>query len=457
MSKTNSNSITSILIYALNNKQSGFREAMLKRIREDYPTKTISEDIIFSDGTHTSLPLQDLAGTKPDIYGMKNGSLELIIEVKASLGETLQNAQKAGGEYETTANNLNIPLLFIIPKKYNHEKELPKKTEIVDIIYWTEICKIARKFDSIGLEPLINNFVEIIDDENIINKNEIALLFIPDLIKETYEKLETFLEKIRNFLGWTTRKEPQEDQYGIGYDFKDNDNYWIGLLPSLDNKFFFSLAINKNQGNKLDNNDVHFDGEYYYIPCNDQEAQNIMNNQLNKQLFISNSLKAWLQDAQKHATEIKAVYGLSDKVLSLVENYLKNTRGEKGERQRDKEGIGCFFNNENYFLGINPSLNKIESDYCFSLAIHKEAIKEDFKKNPILESGEEIIAKKDYVTIKDKKGNEKNKYDSWFYFSLSSEKELFYKFLLSETPEEQQKNFNELVDKILDDARLFLE
>lgn len=426
MSKTNSNSITSILIYALNNKKSGFREAIIKRFKEK--NITISDDIFFSNGTHTTLPLAEMAGTKIDILGIEKAHFKIMIEVKASLYESLQHSQKAGGSYEITAREKNIPLVYIIPDGYKHEDQLPKKKDtdrlFVEILYWSEIRDIAKKTDSTGLDYQIEKFVEFIDQESILNRNEIAFLLMPGLIAKTYKiikKLLTLIEK-----NCPKHKKKQDDQYGIGYDW-ETSGYWIGLVPTIDERFFFSLAIAATKKPSFKNdNDVYYDGTYYYVPYDSNNAKEIgdkvekdsISNLINS---INNDfeLKTWLNEPQKRIIEIKAIYSLSAKLQKLVKEFLlKSKINDIGDPQSNEDQIGYYFDNENKFLGISPNE---ESTNSFSLAIYK---------------GEGDNNKKIYE-----------------FLPLSIEKEFFYKFLLSETKEEQQENFNELAKKVLESAK----
>ena len=101
MSRTNSNSITSILVAALNNTESEFRDEMLKFLsRKIYEgkDKKIDKKVEFYDCTHNPLLYKEMHGTEIDIIGRIPGhhKPELMIEIKASAREPLQNSQKRG-------------------------------------------------------------------------------------------------------------------------------------------------------------------------------------------------------------------------------------------------------------------------------------------------------------------------------------------------------------------------
>jgi len=434
MSKTNSNSITSILVHALNNRKSGFKSYIIgefnKKI-DDFNKSTnnkykpISENVVFSDGTYTTLPLKEMGNKKIDIYGMNKADLQIMIEVKANLNETLQKSQTE--EYIDAAINNCIPLVYIIPDGYNHEDDLKKikdkkSSNLIMIVYWSTIYDIAKKTDSTGLDYQIENFVELIDKDSVLNKNEMAVLFTPCLIADTLGKINILLKKIKDILGWTDKKTPQNNQYGIGYDYKGDANYWIGLVPTNDERFFFSLAIAATKKPSFNNyNDVYYDGTYFYVPYDSNNAKeigdtiekNIISNLINS-IDKDNDLKNWLNEPKKRIIEIKAIYGLSAKIQKLVKEFLiKNEINDIGDPQNNENQIGYYFDNGNKFLGISP---KEKSTNSFSLAVYN---------------------------------NNKKIYD---FFPLSAKEELFYKFLLSETQEEQQNNFNELANKVLKSA-----
>ena len=96
----------------------------------------------------------------------------------------------------------------------------------------------------------------------------------------------------------------------------------------------------------------------------------------------------------------------------------------------DGEGIGYYV--EDKFLGFSLDIiellktEKHNYDEVFSLAVYTKSLNEGkCERDGIFTNG------------------------FYYFFPLNTEKELFYKFLLSESAEEQQANFNFLVEKIL--------
>ena len=172
MSKTNSNCITSILIAVLNNKQSSFRGEFFKCIKKQYEDEDICipKETTFYDGTHQPLLYKEMNGKEIDIIARIPGKRKpvLMIEVKANIWENLQESQSKKGEYGKTAKKYGIPLIYIIPKYYSHEEEIP---EIARIIKWESILNIARSEkgkDDYFVEQ-IKNFVEFTDENKILS------------------------------------------------------------------------------------------------------------------------------------------------------------------------------------------------------------------------------------------------------------------------------------------------
>ena len=171
MNRTNSNSITSILIFALNNKKSKFRNKIL---REKFGIES-NENLCFYDGTHNPLLIPGMKNKQVDIYAREIGKhkVTMMIEIKANLLETLQKSQGKNGEYVKVSDHYAIPLFYIIPRQYYHKEKIPK-----GVIEWEEILEIAEACkDKTGLSEQIRNFVD-------LNENEIIF----STGKRTYKK-----------------------------------------------------------------------------------------------------------------------------------------------------------------------------------------------------------------------------------------------------------------------------
>lgn len=268
--KTNSNSITGILILALN-QESIFRTKILN-LFESKISKKLTSNLIFYECTHTPLLYKEMNGKEIDIIARSPGKHkpDLMIEVKANIGEPLQESQKKGGEYQKTSSTHDIPLIYIIPKQYSHRGELPKNAKIIE---WEEILQCSEN-TSISFDAQINQFVELSFADEIITEGEKELFEDKDLLLEIYKFKKEILKSIYEILKKNHRKidNYEEDQYGVGfsYHFK-GENYFIGFNPyNVDEKerYFFALDIAESCKNtELEKeNQLYFEDGYYYLP-----------------------------------------------------------------------------------------------------------------------------------------------------------------------------------------------
>lgn len=273
MAKTNSNSITSILTVALNSSTTEFRRKMIELFEKTIQRK-ISDTIIFYDCTHTSLLYKEMKGKEVDIIARTPGVHKpvMMIEIKANIGETLQDSQKEGGEYQKTSTEHKIPLIYIIPKNYIHKNELPNKAKK---IYWETILKHTDKI-SITFDTQINQFVEISEDDTCLSTEEKSLLQNNNLLVKIYEFKEKVLHILKEALESNKRNIDyrEESPWGVGfyYSFK-KQNYFIGFNPYFaenNNDNFFALDIQETShnfelGDRKDN-PLYFEEGYYYVP-----------------------------------------------------------------------------------------------------------------------------------------------------------------------------------------------
>lgn len=241
--KTNSNSITAILVNKLNYRKSGFRAAILK-------SWGLTDDIEFKDGTHSSINFPEMEGKQVDIVGMVGNDYKVLIEVKANFNEPLQDSQKSDGQYQTTAKMHNLDLKFIVPDSYFHEYQLPKESENVKIIPWSEIYKIAKEYDNTGFTEDIEYFVETDFHKNtldlVLRKGEVALFLSPAVIGNVISLEEKICNMMSRFSSSELKVEtkPQQDQLGRWYNIsygEKSKRIWIGfyLLKDAPNYSFY--------------------------------------------------------------------------------------------------------------------------------------------------------------------------------------------------------------------------
>lgn len=138
-------------------------------------------------------------GAEVDIIARVPGKHKpvLLIEIKAGVGEDLQESQAAGGAYEKTAAVHGIPLVYIIPENYSHADSLPKKSKI---IFWNQVYALAKEFDNTYFCDQIENFVEFSAESTLLEKDEIALLACPDSLRKIFSAKELALGEIDQVL-----------------------------------------------------------------------------------------------------------------------------------------------------------------------------------------------------------------------------------------------------------------
>lgn len=274
MSKTNSNSITSIFTAALN-ENLPFRRKVLK-IFEKILRKKIDSSVVFYDCIHSPLLYEEMNGKEIDIIARIPGVHKpvMMIEVKANTREPLQDSQRKEGEYENTAKEHHIPLIYIIPKNYIHENEIPK---IAKKITWESILEHAED-TKVSVNAQISNFVEIIEqDEGFLNE-EIKLFENKKLLLKIRQISLTVLERIEKVLKRNKRKgyRDEQDQWGVGYYYYFKGiGYYVGIVPAFDSfdsgRYFFSVCISEDYSNyneleHLTPDPVYFEEGYYFVP-----------------------------------------------------------------------------------------------------------------------------------------------------------------------------------------------
>ena len=248
--KTNSNSMTAILVVALNNKRSSFRNEFFKLVGLE------EKNITFYDGTHTSIEYSEINGKEVDIVGRLDGKTSFLMEIKVGISEPLQTSQAKDGEYETVFKEHSDKvkkLVYLIPTGYIHEKSLPESAVIV---YWEDVYSIANEYDNTGLENYIKEFVELSlwEESNLLSKGEFFMLINQKAFVDAFSLSKKILRLNQCYLDYKKYyfKGNQDNLSGIGTYFsmteKESGNFYLGLNPQISNhKYFFSIAIYKDQ------------------------------------------------------------------------------------------------------------------------------------------------------------------------------------------------------------------
>lgn len=343
MSKTNSNSITSILTVALN-QESSFRNKVLD-LFEQKIGKKIDREVQFYNCTHSPLLYREMNGKEIDIIARVSGKHKplMMIEVKASCRETLQGSQKKGGEYQKTSEKHGIPLLYIIPREYRYKRELPSNAKK---LFWEDIKKNTEKI-SINVKAQISQFVEIFETEGGICNKEKDILSNRELLLKTYKIKKIALEKIEEVLNRNGRviTYEQEDQWGVGKYYKDEGTeLYIGFNPQYseieDGKYFLAFCIAENCDNTdlgdRKSNPLFFDEGYYFLPI-------LNDDHLDGDQKVLSEIREELTNIQIHK-DVKKNF-----------KYFYSLRSKIGKEQFDK----LFINNDDQYKIDEKKYNKI--------------------------------------------------------------------------------------------------
>lgn len=329
MSKTNSNSITSILVIALNTDDSDFRKKMLELLKDSIEKKAnikIDDKIIkktrFYNSTHSPLPYPEMNDKEIDIIARVPGVHKpiMMIEVKANTDETLQDSQSKGKEYQKTSEVHGIPLVYIIPKEYRDIKKLPckphlkkakNKNQNAIILFWEDLKEITKNLKEIRFDGLIDTFIELTDESKKIQLNKFQKTALEDVKK---------IIKNNNIYNIS---DLQCNQWGIGYYFSTNRpkaDYFIGFTPDYkEDKKFLSLCIAENRenidlGDRDDNPKVapmFFNDGWYYFPLG--------KNKLNKNIKIPKEDEKFIDK-----NILNAIIDNRKKINELIKNIRNN-------------------------------------------------------------------------------------------------------------------------------------
>lgn len=221
--RTNSNSLVLITINKLNNKTSGFRYEMIKKMG-------LYEDTIFKDGTFSTIEEKEMNGKKVDIIAEHENKDIALIEVKVGINEDLQSSQRKKGEYEKLSKKYGMKLFYIIPEDYSHQNELP---DCGKIFTWEEIVEM----DSVKgtqFSDEIKHFSELNNDSRpdlITNISLFTTLFTKFLLTENlYHEPTSFYNKtLKEKITW--------------YDLTDDEELSIGISTETGNVFLYVMKV----------------------------------------------------------------------------------------------------------------------------------------------------------------------------------------------------------------------
>ena len=420
MNRTNSNSITSILIFALNNKKSPFRNKILK---EKFGIE-LNENLCFYDGTHNPLLIPEMKNKQVDIYAREIGKhkVTLMIEIKANLHEILRKPQGKKGEYLMVSEHYGIPLFYIIPRQYYHKEGIPK-----GIIEWEEILEIAEACkDKTGLSEQIRNFVDLTENKIVFGNQEKQYFTNLTKLGKVLAKRDLFKNDILNSLPKGAKFPTEENSYELGA-YWNNSSFFLGYsymykdFNDTKGKPVFMLTIAENKNNMIlgDKGFYYYEG-WYYIPIknipgfeNQKTIDDLKDKDIKPSIYGNIDIKKIQQLEMDN--NIPILNNFIDNIKLLCnEKSIMNKFKPKSRFEITKDWFGCYYTKknskkENIFIGYDT---KDES-------------------SPI------------DLTIQYNK-------NYWEKHSLKQSHPKFYeKFINSKTEEEYIKNFGQLIDEAL--------
>ena len=414
--KTNSNSITSILVVALNSDQE-FKKTMLDLFSERI-YKKIDERVQFYDCTHSPLLYPEMNGKSIDIIARIPGKHkpEIMIEVKANIGETLQNSQKADGEYYETARNHDIPLIYIIPKDYIHKNDLPKESKKqkpkVARITWEEILGETQKIN-IPFGSQIDQFVEISESQENISDDERKLLENTDLLVKIHNLEKSVLSIIDSVLTKNTDRQKEESQWGVGYYYSIKNppaDYYIGFNPyCTESKYFLAFDVAENCNN-VDLGDrpekpLYFEEGYYYLPILGSEFldnNDIIAKQMSKVKKIRDKLKELKISSIDNDVRdnFPTYFLLKTKVGETFENIFEEESGKIQINEKKYEEIKKIYKINNFIDNFSP-LSRFDSPSRYTYLIPTEASLRNPQAEGVIMSNtkDEVRVSKNFVNL----------------------------------------------------------
>lgn len=449
MGKTNSNSITAILINKLNYRKSGFRTEILKKWN-------LTGDLVFHDGTHSSVP--GLDGTKPDIIGKIGEKICVIIEVKANLHEPLQESQKKNGRYEQFVNDSDRHLIYIVPDGYEHIDELPDVNSKIHIFKWSKIYEIAKEYDNTGFTDQIDYFVEsqFPKSGSVLSKGDATIFLSPSIIGQVNRLYNEKKDLVDEF-----SKSNSSLFYNYEYDCLgwscgvDNKRkyVWIGLCTVKGFECSFFICIWIKDGNAEDYKlDGYEEMKNYFLDQKESGVDIYIPIRGDNINFIKNYFKGKLKDVKLEyfdelinsndsggekdikPLDIERVESLYLKINELMGNFEKNgsTPIKKQSKFKCHQDLGWWYDfkdrgePKSVWIGIG-NVEKSKSSFFMCVWIPED------EKSKYEFNGEED---KDYFL--DHNGED-------FYIPITEEDNGIPEFLYSETADDQQKKFNKLM------------
>jgi len=243
--------------------------------------------------------------------------LDYIFELKIEINTRLtENQPKNYLKYlkEQNEDNFKKRLFFILPKGYWHKEEIKSNIINEHILYWEDILKEIKNKELHKINPLVNDFCNILDyrwfyfQEINFNKKEIELIIhkketamnnqiVPKMMRKLFSIVNGASEKIKYL---KKEDEQYEDWFGYVVDNKKyniHENYivWFGVDYELWEKEGYPLTIQVDSENDeeikkilkltINNNKIK---KFEYQKDEDEEGSIIYYFELDNKLFEQN-------------------------------------------------------------------------------------------------------------------------------------------------------------------------
>ena len=377
MNRTNSNSITSILIFALNNKKSPFRNRILKEL---FGIEQ-NDNLCFYDGTHTPLLFPKMKNKQVDIFAREIGKhkVSLMIEIKANLRETLQTSPGKEGEYFKVSESYKIPLFYIIPRQYYHREEIPK-----GIIEWEKILEIAETCkDKTGLSEQIRNFVDLDENKILFSNQEKQYFKNSKKMQIVFENRNELKVNIKNCLPKDSKFPKEENSYEYGA-YWNNGNCFLGYSyiykDFSDNKGkpIFMLAVAESKKNMIlgEKGFYYLDG-WYYIPVksafgDELTLEDLIEKDISSSIYGKPDIQKIQQLEVDNNIPILNCFIDNIKLLCNEKSILKKFKSV-GYFEITNEWFGCYYTKKNskkennIFIGFDFAEDSPSADLIFEV------------------------------------------------------------------------------------------
>ena len=210
---------------------------------------------------------ENLKGTRPD-FTIKTKKDDIRFEVKINDSSLTSSEQ--------TADTRNA---YLIRKDYEQIDFIPVDKD--KVLFWEDLFDAIDKKGAMAefsRLALVREYMNYDEQTLLLTPHEVAMLYSPDTVFAVYSMSEKVLGLCKNFLNthsseyelnreWT-KKGLQQDKWGIGYYFKElkgkKRSFYLGLNPSLQDPYFFAVALEIDEEAEKNPNWYYADNWAYF-------------------------------------------------------------------------------------------------------------------------------------------------------------------------------------------------